>query len=78
MTSLPELQAQLRSLQNKRIQMSTTMESLIKQDADLRSKLGQLGVTDVDASISSLSKEAESLKSSITTILQGLNGATAI
>ena len=78
MTSLPELQAQLRSLQNKRIQMSTTMESLIKQDADLRSKLGQLGVTDVDASISSLSKEAESLKSSITTILQGLNGATTI
>ena len=78
MTSLPELQAQLRSLQNKRIQMSTTMESLIKQDADLRAKLGQLGVTDVDASISSLSKEAESLKSSITTILQGLNGATAI
>lgn len=71
MATLQEFQTQLRNLQNKKIQLSTRLEELVKQDAELRNKLTQMGVTDPNAALASMTQEAEALKVSIQSALAG-------
>lgn len=73
MESLQSLQSKLNNLKTKKIQLSTRLEELVRQESEQRAKLSTMGIVDVDKSLSSLSAEASTLQASIETAFRGFS-----